>query len=68
MSLQSLAESPIDDHHTLARASWLLNRTAASAIPAGTVFLSTFLLRKVDGGWQIVVYLNHQDLRSLASA
>ena len=50
------------------RASWLLDRTAASAIPAGTVFLSTFLLRKVDGGWQIVVYLNHQDLRSLASA
>jgi hypothetical protein len=68
MSLQSLAESPIDDHHTLVRAGWLLNRTAASAIPAGAVFLSTFLLRKVDGGWQIVVYLNHQDLRSLASA
>ena len=68
MSLQSLAESPIDDHHTLVRASWHLDRTAASAIPEGTVFLSTFLLRKVDGDWQIVVYLNHQDLRSLASA
>ena len=28
----------------------------------------TDLLRKVGGDWQIVVYLNHQDLRSLASA
>lgn len=68
MSLESLAESPIDDQHTLVRTTWRLNRTAESAIAEGTVVASTFLLRKVDGSWQIVVYLNHQDLRSLASA
>lgn len=68
MSLDDLAESPIDDQHTLVRSTWRLERTAASAIAAGTVFTSTYLLRKVDGDWQIVVYLNHQDLGALASA
>ena len=68
MSLDSLAESPIDDQHTLVRSTWRLERTEASAVPEGTVFGSTYLLRKVDGDWQIVVYLNHQDLGALASA
>ena len=67
MTLDSLAESPIDDRHTLVRASWRLDRTATSALAEGTVFTSTYLLRKVDADWQIVVYLNHQDLRALAS-
>jgi hypothetical protein len=65
MTLVSLEESPIDEQHTLARTTWRLERTETSALPEGTVFGSTYLLRKVDGDWQIVVYLNHQDLRAL---
>ena len=67
MTLESLAESPIDDQHTLVRSTWGLVRTEDSAIATGTIFTSTYLLRRVDGDWQIVVYLNHQDLQSLVS-
>jgi hypothetical protein len=68
MTLDTLAESPIDDQHTLVRSTWRRERTAESAVAEGTVFSSTYLLRKVGGDWQIVVYLNHQDLRSLIPA
>lgn len=68
MTLDSLDESPIDGQHTLVRSTWRLERTESSTVPEGTIFTSTYLLRKVDGEWQIVVYLNHQDLRSLLSA
>jgi hypothetical protein len=68
MTLDSLDESPVDEQHTLVRSTWRLERTPSSSIPEGTIFTSTYLLRKVDGEWQIVVYLNHQDLRTLVSA
>jgi hypothetical protein len=68
MTLDSLDESPVDDQHTLVRSTWRLERTPSSSVPEGTIFTSTYLLRKVDGEWQIVVYLNHQDLRTLISA
>jgi hypothetical protein len=29
--------------------------------------LSTFILRREDGTWRIVLYLNHQDLNKLFS-
>jgi hypothetical protein len=68
MTLDSLDESPVDEQHTLVRSTWRLERAESSSIPEGTIFTSTYLLRKVDGEWQIVVYLNHQDLRALVSA
>lgn len=67
MALDSLDETPVDEQHTLVRSTWRLERTESSTVPEGTIFTSTFLLRKVDGEWQIVVYLNHQDLRALVS-
>jgi hypothetical protein len=68
MTVDSLDESPVDEQHTLVRSTWRLERAESSSIPEGTIFTSTYLLRKVDGEWQIVVYLNHQDLRALVSA
>lgn len=68
MTLDSLDESPIDDQHTLVRSTWRLERTESSTVPEGTIFASTYLLRRVEGEWQIVVYLNHQNLRALMSA
>jgi hypothetical protein len=65
MTLDSIDESPIDEQHTLVRSTWRLERTQSSSVPEGTIFTSTYLLRKVDSKWQIVVYLNHQDLRTL---
>jgi hypothetical protein len=66
MRLDSLAESPIDDRHTLVRSAWRLETTPDSAVANGTLFTATYLLRMVGDAWQIVVYLNHQDLRALA--
>lgn len=66
MRLESLSESPIDDRHTLVRSTWRLETTPDSATANGTLFTSTYLLRKAGNTWQVVVYLNHQDLRALA--
>jgi len=36
--------------------------------PRDPIFLlSTFILRREDGAWRIVFYLNHQDLAKLFS-
>jgi catechol 2,3-dioxygenase-like lactoylglutathione lyase family enzyme len=49
MRLDSLAESPIDDRHTLVRSAWRLETTPDSAVANGTLFTSTFArLRDVE--------------------
>ena len=57
---------PLDDLHTLVRTSWLLRMRGQ---PAGDPLLlhSTFILRKDEGAWRIVLYLNHQDMNKLFS-
>src|SRR5262245_6726873 len=67
MTLDSLTESPIDERHTLVRSTWRLVRTEESAIAEGTIFTSTYLFRRVDGDWRMVLNLILQDLHSLAS-
>jgi hypothetical protein len=66
LELAEIDETPLDDLHTLVRTSWQLRmRDQAARDP---VFLhSTFLLRKDDGAWRIVLYLNHQDMNKLLS-
>jgi hypothetical protein len=66
LELAGISETPLDDLHTLVRTSWQLRmRDQAARDP---VFLdSTFLLRKDDGAWRIVLYLNHQDMNKLLS-
>ena len=61
LELADITELPLDDLHTLVRTSWRLQlRNQAACDPFR--LLSTFLLRKDDGAWRIVVYLNHQDM------
>ena len=61
LELADITELPLDDLHTLVRTSWRLQlRNQAARDPF--CLLSTFLLRKDDGAWRIVVYLNHQDM------
>jgi hypothetical protein len=58
---------PLDDHHTLARTSWLLRLRGESA-HAPITLKSTFVLRREQGEWRIVLYLNHQDMAELFSS
>jgi len=66
LELTDISEMPLDDLHTLVRTSWRLRmRNQASRDPI--FLLSTFILRREDGAWRIVLYLNHQDLSKLFS-
>jgi len=61
MELADLSETPLDDRHTLVRTSWNLRmRNGTGRDPIS--LRSTFILRRDDGAWRIVLYLNHQDM------
>ena len=64
LELADISEMPLDDRHTLVRTSWRLRMR--SQAPTDPIFLlSSFILRREDGAWRIVLYLNHQDLNKL---
>ena len=64
LELADINEMPLDDLHTLVRTSW--NLRMHEQPPRGPVCLrSTFILRKDDGAWRVVLYLNHQDMNKL---
>jgi ketosteroid isomerase-like protein len=66
LELADISETPLDDLHTLVRTSWHLRmRNRASRDPIS--LHSTFILRKDDEAWRIVLYLNHQDMTKLFS-
>jgi hypothetical protein len=66
LELADITEMPLDDLHTLVRTSWRL-RMPSQAARDPIFLLSTFILRREDGAWRIVLYLNHQDLNKLFS-
>jgi len=61
LELADISEMPLDDLHTLIRTSWNL-RMRTEPRRARVCLHSTFILRKDDGAWRIVLYLNHQDM------
>ncbi|HUA46044.1 MAG TPA: hypothetical protein VMA77_12490 [Solirubrobacteraceae bacterium] len=61
MELGDIEETPLDDGHTLVRTSWTL-RIPGGSLRRQIALSSTFLLRRQEGAWRIVVYLNHQDM------
>lgn len=64
LELADISEMPLDDLHTLVRTSW--NLRMRNQPPRDPVCLrSTFILRKEDRAWRIVLYLNHQDMNKL---
>jgi len=63
-TLTALAETPLDDLHTLAETRWQL-RFPESPETAPLTLRSTFVLRHEAGVWQIVLYLNHDNIVSI---
>lgn len=61
-TLTEMRETPLDDLHTLVETSWAV-QFGPDAPAAGALTLrSAFLLRRQERGWQVAVYLNHQDI------
>jgi len=52
----------LDDQHVLARTTWTARMSRDTETPLE--FKSTYLLRRHDTSWRVVVYLNHQELRT----
>lgn len=52
----------LDAQHILARTTWTGRMSQPTEDPLE--FRSTYLLRRHGTSWQVVVYLNHQDLRT----
>ena len=67
LELGDVSEMPLDDRHTLVRTSWRL-RMRDQAPHDPMLLHSTFLLRKDDRAWRIVLYLHHQDMNKLFTA
>ena len=58
-------EMPLDERHTIVRTTWRWRLEDADKGADELVLQSTFLLRREETGWTIVVYLNHQDVGAL---
>jgi hypothetical protein len=64
LELADISEMPLDNLHTLVWTTW--NLRMRDERPSDPVCLrSTFILRKEDQAWRIVLYLNHQDMNKL---
>lgn len=65
MDLAGLTETPLDDRHTLVSTSWQVRFTPAAGPVEPLTLRSDFLLRRNGDRWQIVLYLNHQDIGAI---
>lgn len=61
--LRDLDARPLDDHHVLVETHWDVEFAEENAEPL--TLHATYLLRRADEGWSVVVYLNHQDIGSV---
>lgn len=64
--LGDVATIPLDDHHAIIRAVWDVEFAEPAAEPLQ--LRSTFLVRREKQHWEVLVYLNHQDIVGIVSA
>ncbi|GAA2760168.1 nuclear transport factor 2 family protein [Actinopolymorpha rutila] len=60
---RDLAARPLDDQHILVETHWDVEFADENAEPL--TLHATYLLRRADEGWSVVVYLNHRDIGSI---
>src|SRR5690348_7203867 len=60
--LTDLSETVLDDMHTLVETRWSVEFGPDSPADRSLTLSSAFLLRREDGRWRVVAYLNHQDI------
>ena len=66
MELTGLSEMRLDDHHVLAATEWAVVFATPDAEPL--TLHSSYLLRRTADDWEIMVYLNHQDIVGVIGA
>lgn len=62
LDLTSLAETPLDELHTLVESVWSARFGPDAANAEPLTLTAAFLLRRDGDRWRIVVYLNHHDV------
>lgn len=63
--LVEVEETLLDDQHTIVRSLWRWPLPTANGLESDLRLKSTFLLRRDESNWKIVVYLNHQDVAAV---
>jgi hypothetical protein len=56
----------LDNLHVVATTTWDVDLVDETAEPLALE--STYLMRRVDGAWRVLVYLNHRDIASVIAA
>ena len=64
--LTDLSQIWLDDRHVLASTEWDVVFASPAAEPL--TLSASYLLRRTDDDWEILVYLNHQDIRRVIGA
>jgi hypothetical protein len=68
MALTGLSETVLDELHTLVETQWRVQFGPDSPAGRKLTLSSAFLLRREDQRWQVVAYLNHQDIVAMVGA
>ena len=64
--MTDLSQIWLDDRHVLASTEWDVVFASPAAEPL--TLSASYLLRRTDDDWEILVYLNHQDIRRVIGA
>lgn len=62
-TLRDIDVDPLDADHAVVRTAWQVGFDDDSAAPL--TLESSYLVRRFEDGWRVLVYLNHHDLPSL---
>ena len=65
-TLRDLEARPLDDLHALVTTTWDVDFVDEAAAPL--VLESSYLMRRVDDTWHVIVYLNHRDIAAVIAA
>ena len=60
--LVSFEETKLDDRYSMARVRWRWRVERSATAPLEITLDSTLILQRGDDGFQIVVYMNHEDI------
>ncbi|MDM7855283.1 nuclear transport factor 2 family protein [Cellulomonas alba] len=64
-TLRHLDVHELDDRHVLATTTWDVDLVDEAAEPL--TLESSYLMRRMDGGWRVLVYLNHRDIAAVVA-
>ena len=67
-ALTGLSETVLDEMHTMVETQWSVEFGPDAPAERELTLSSAFLLRRENERWQVVAYLNHQDIVAMVAA